>query len=408
MDDTRPLHVAINAQLVSFAQTYRNAGVSRYTYTLLDGLSRSVSAQRYTAFVASPEADAAARSPLAARENLALVASSWPTTGPQQRILWEQLALPGELRTREVDVFHSPVNVLPARLPCASVVTVHDLAFVHYPQFFRPARRVYQRAFTVRSVRAATLVVAVSQSTKRDLIERFAVPEERLRVIYPAIDPDFQPEPDRARLAAFRAAHGLPDDYILFLGTLEPRKNLVLLVEAYARLREMDENAPRLVIAGAKGWYFQSLFERVQSLDLSSHITFAGYISREEQPLWYAAAKLFVYPSVYEGFGLPIVEALACGTPTITSTVSSMPEAGGAVALGVVPDDALGMAHAMRGVLASPEVRERTLAEGPRWARRFSVDRLADEYREVYEEAATRVRPAASRDVNADRGKRGR
>lgn len=398
--DGQPLHVAINAQLVSFAQSYRNAGVSRYTYTLLDGLSRVGALQRYTAFVASNEAAPAAKSALATSGRIELAGSGWPTARPQQRILWEQLALPAELRRRQVDVFHSPVNVLPTRLPCASVVTVHDLAFVHYPQFFRPARRVYQRTFTARSVRAATLVVAVSESTKRDLAEVFHAPEERLRVIYPAIDADFQPVQDERRLAEFRASHDLPDEYILFLGTLEPRKNLITLVEAYARLRESDETAPPLVLAGAKGWYYSSLFERVQSLGMQRHITFAGYIAREEQPLWYAAAKLFVYPSVYEGFGLPIVEALACGTPTITSDVSSMPEAGGAVALQVAPSDSVRLAHAMRGVLADPAARVRTLAEGPRWAQRFSAARMAAEYADIYAEAATLA--------GARLGKRGR
>lgn len=398
--DGQPLHVGINAQLVSFAQTYRNAGVSRYTYTLLDGLSRAEAPQRYTAFVAPGEAAAAGKSPLATSGRIELAASTWPTAKPQQRILWEQLALPGELRKREIDVFHSPVNVLPERLPCASVVTVHDLAFVHYPEFFRRARRMYQRTFTARSVRAATLVVAVSESTKRDLAEVFLAPEERLRVIYPAIDADFQPVRDERRLAEFRARHGLPEQYILFLGTLEPRKNLVSLVEAYAQLRASDETAPPLVIAGAKGWYYSSLFERVQSLRMQTHITFAGYISREEQPLWYAAAKLFVYPSVYEGFGLPIVEALACGAPTITSDVSSMPEAGGSVALRVAPGEPARLAHAMRGALADPAVRERTLAEGPRWAQRFSAAHMAAQYTEVYAEAAALA--------GARLGKRGR
>ena len=399
MDDRR-LHVAINAQLVSFAQTYRNAGVSRYTYTLLDGLSHTEAPQRYTAFVAPGEACAAAQSPLAAAGNVELAASAWPTGKPQQRIVWEQLALPGELRKRDVDVFHSPVNVLPARLPCASVVTVHDLAFVRYPQYFRPARRIYQRTFTARSVRDATLVVAVSKSTKRDLAEQFAVPEDKLRVIYPAIDADFQPVRDERRLAEFRAARGLPERYILFLGTLEPRKNLITLVEAYARLRESDDSVPPLVLAGAKGWYYSALFERVQSLRIQPHITFAGYISREEQPLWYAAARLFVYPSVYEGFGLPIVEALACGIPTITSNVSSMPEAGGAVAEQVAPGDAAGLAHAMRGVLADPEAHERAHTDGPRWARQFSAARMAAAYTDVYSEAALLA--------SARLGKRGR
>lgn len=386
--DGQGLRVAINAHLVSFGQTYRNAGVSRYTYTLLDGLSHADGDQRYAVFVNRAEAETEAAGSLTVNGRLQLVPGQWSTKRPAQRVLWEQTTLPEELRRRHIDVFHSPVNVLPLRLPCASVVTVLDLAFMHFPQYFRPARRIYQRTFTTRSARRATLVVTIATSTKRELVERFATPEERVRVIYPAIDVDYQPERDLRRLAEFRARHELPGRYLLFLGTLEPRKNLETLVEAYARLRALDESVPPLVLAGAKGWYYQSLFERVQALGLERHITFAGYVSRDEQPLWYAGADLFIYPSVYEGFGLPIAEALACGTPTITSNVSSMPEAGGPVAIQVDPNDREGLAHAMRRVLADPMARERALIEGPRWTRRFTAERMVADYVDVYREAA--------------------
>jgi glycosyltransferase involved in cell wall biosynthesis len=387
--DDATLHVAINAQLVSFSETYRNAGVSRYTYSLLDGLSHANADLHYTAFVNGHEAAAAARSPLSAAARLRLVPSAWPTARPPERIFWEQVALPWALRQRKVDVFHSPVNVLPRGVPCASVVTVHDLAFIHYPHYFRPARRLYQRVFTVESTRAATLVVAVSESTKRDLVERFHVPEERVRVIYPAIDADFQPVERPDELARFRAEHYLPERYLLFLGTLEPRKNLLGLVEAYARLRALDPLAPPLVIAGAKGWYHEAVFARVRTLGMEEHITFAGYISRKEQPLWYAAAEFFVYPSFYEGFGLPVAEALACGTPTITSSVSSMPEAGGSIATLVQPGDVDGLAHAMQSALANTSLRERSHREGPRFAARFSLANMSAAYVEVYHDAAT-------------------
>lgn len=383
------LQVAINAQLVSFAQNARNAGVSRFTYTLLNGLSRlDDTQQRYTAFINRDAAADAAASPLAASPHLGLVAGRWKTGRPPQRILWEQLALPGELRRRRIDVFHSPVNVLPERLPCAAVVTIHDLAFVHYPQYFRPTRRVYQQTFTRRGARAATLVVAVSQSTRRDLIERFGVAPERVRVVYPAIDPDFSPELDPALRAAFRARHNLPQRYLLFMGTLEPRKNLPLLVEAYARLRALDETTPPLVIAGGKGWYYQAVFDAVRAHGLEREITFAGYVLRDEQRLWYSCAELFAYPSVYEGFGLPVVEALACGVPTITSDVSSLPEAGGPVATCVAPGEPEALAHAMHRVLGDPQARARALAQGPQWASQFTMERMAREYAQIYREAA--------------------
>ena len=382
------LRVAINAQLVSFSQTYRNAGVSRYTYTLLDGLSHTDADQNYTAFVSETEAPAAARSPVGRSEKIRLVPSNWPTSRPPQRVAWEQIVLPSELRRQRADVFHSPVNVLPQRLPCASVVTIHDLAFVHYPEYFRPARRVYQRVCTARSVHQATVVIAVSESTKRDLVQHFGADEERVRVVYPAIDADFAPVCDPGELAAFRARHHLPERYLLFLGTLEPRKNLLTLLDAYARLRAMEPETPPLVVAGAKGWYYQAVFDRVRALGLERHMTFAGYVVREEQPLWYSGAELFVYPSVYEGFGLPVAEALACGTPVVTSSVSSLPEAGGPVAIQADPGDPDGLAHAMRVVLADPSVRERTQVEGPRWTQRFSVPLMVAACTDAYRDAA--------------------
>ncbi len=382
------LRVAINAQLVSFRQTYRNAGVSRYTYTLLDGLSHTDAEQEYTAFVNPAETSAAASSALGTSERMRLVPGTWPTSRPAERVVWEQLSLPTELRRRHVDVFHSPVNILPHRLPCASVVTVHDLAFVHYPQYFRPARRLYQRFFTSRSARAATVVVAVSESTRRDLIERFGADERAVRVVYPAIDPDFRPVRDADALAAFKARHGLPERYLLFLGTIEPRKNLLTLLEAYARLLSSCPDTPPLIIAGAKGWYYQAVFDRVRSLGLERHMAFAGYVVREEQPLWYSGAELFVYPSLYEGFGLPVAEALACGTPVVTSNVSSLPEAGGEVAIAADPNEPDGLAHAMHSVLSTPGLRERTHVEGPQWTQRFSVPRMAAAYANAYRDAA--------------------
>lgn len=385
------MHVAINAQLVSFAQTYRNAGISRYIYSLLEGLSRLEDKDRYTVFVSRDEIAAAAASPFGQSSSLRLVPVSWPTSQPPQRIAWEQLALPEALRSKAVDVFHAPANVLPPRLPCASVVTVHDVAFMRYPQFFRPMRRAYQRRFVRSSVGRATRIAAVSESTKRDLVEYLSAPAECTDVIYPGIPDDFQPVRDEEKLAAFRAAHRLPERYALFLGTLEPRKNLVGLVEAYAQLREQHADTPSLVIAGAKGWYYSELFERVRALGLLGAITFAGYVAREEQPMWYSGAEAFVYPSLYEGFGIPVLEALACGVPTVTSNLSSLPEAAGSLALQVDPQDRTALAHAMLRALTDATLRQRTTAEGLQWARQFSIERMAKAYKESYRRAAERA-----------------
>jgi glycosyltransferase involved in cell wall biosynthesis len=400
------MRVAINAQLASFDQSVRNAGISRYVTLLLQGLGQLDAAaaaepgelgaaghQRYTAFINVGEASAAAASPLASLPRLQLVPSGRPGANPIQRIAWEQLALPAELRRLGADVFHAPANVLPARLPCPAVVTVHDLAFFRYPAFFRPTRRYYQQMLTRRSVAHAARIVAVSESTKRDLVECLRVPTERIAVVYTAIAPDFQPPGDPRALDAFRARHGLPERYLLYLGTLEPRKNLTTLVEAYAQVRSHDPDAPPLIFAGAKGWYYAPLFERVRALGLERAITFVGYVSRTEQPLWYAGAAAFIYPSLYEGFGLPVLEALACGTPTITSSVSSLPEAAGPVAVQVTPNNSADLALAIQSLLADEAARRRMAVEGPRWARAFTPERMAQGYAAIYQSVASTAKP---------------
>jgi glycosyltransferase involved in cell wall biosynthesis len=379
------MHVAINAQLVSFSHSYHNSGISRYTYRLISGLARHGGEQRFTVFLNARDVSGAAS---LRTDRLQLLASRWPTDHPAQRILWEQAALPGLLRRLGVDVFHAPANILPTRLPCPSVLTIHDLSFLHFPQFFGPARRAYQRVFTARSVRAARLVLAASHSTRQDVINHLGADPARVRVVYPAIEERYQPSPDPASLAAFRHEHGLPERFLLYLGNLEPRKNVDGLIEAYARLRAADQDAPPLVVAGGKGWLYQTVFERVRALGLERAITFAGYVRDDEQPLWYAAAELFIYPSYFEGFGLPVAEAMACGVPVITSNVSSLPEVAGDVAVQVDPRDERALAHAMRCLLQDERARQRMTAEGPRWARQFSIERMVRGCSDAYAEAA--------------------
>lgn len=386
------MHIAINAQLVSFTESYRNAGVSRYTYRLIEGLAeglgrdaRESDDQRYTVFVTARD-----RAAVAQFHNgpVRLAPSRGVTTRPVQRIAWEQTRLPGMLRRLHVDVFHSPVNVLPLRLPCASVVTIHDLAFVHYPQFYRPARRLYQRVFTSRSARHATRVIADSHSTRRDIITYFDVNPDHVRVVYPAIEPRFRPVADPAALGNFRAEHHLPEHFLLYLATLEPRKNVEGLVRAYAQLRTLDPAVPPLVLAGAKGWYYETIFALVRTLGIERAVTFAGYVRDEEQPLWYAAADLFIYPSYFEGFGLPVAEAMACGTPVITSNASSLPEVAGEVAVQVDPRDPAALAHAMQRLLRDEDERRWRAAAGPQWASQFSLAAMVGGCRDTYAEAA--------------------
>ena len=380
------MHVGINAQLLSFSQNYRNGGISRYIRYLLTELARQPGQHRYTIFVNGQ--DVVER--LAAyHPQITYLPVSWPETRPVSRIAWEQLTLPSLLRQRRVDVFHSPANVLPERLPrnCAGVVTLHDLAFLRFPNVLTRSKRMYHRTFTIRSLRHATMIIADSDSTKRDAVELVHIPAERIQTVHPCIDAHFSSVINEEEREKFRQKQGLADGFILYLGTLEPRKNITTIIEAYAQLRKTRAISEKLVLAGGKGWFYDSIFEKIQQLDLEGEVIFPGFVADTEQALWYQAASAFIYPSLYEGFGLPVAEALACGTPVVTSNVSSLPEAGAGIALAVDPYDVEAMSDALYKALVDLEYRQQCRAHAPSVAQQFSAQAMAAQIVSVYEQA---------------------
>jgi glycosyltransferase involved in cell wall biosynthesis len=209
------------------------------------------------------------------------------------------------------------------------------------------------------------------------------VPPEQIDVVYHGVDPAFHPLPDD-EVAAFRHRRGLPERFALFVGTLEPRKNLVRLVEAFARIKNDQVG---LVLVGGKGWLYDELFSRVEALGLSKIVTFAGYVTGDELPLWYNAATALAYPSVYEGFGLPVLEAQACGTPVLTSNASSLPEAAGDAGLMVDPYDTDALAAGLHRLLTDESLQYELRERGLIHARQFSWPRTARETAGVYRRA---------------------
>jgi glycosyltransferase involved in cell wall biosynthesis len=382
------MHIGINAQLLSYSQNYRNGGVSRYIRFLLTELARQPGQHEYTVFVNGQ--DVVER--LAAyHPQITYVSAHWSEARPSSRIAWEQLTLPALIRQKRIDVLHSPVNVLPERLPrsCAGIITLHDLAFLRFPEVLTRPKRLYHRTFTVRSLHHATMIITVSESTKQDAVELVDIAPERLRTVYPCIDPRFSNVIDERAIGDFRQKYGLEHGFILYLGTLEPRKNITTIIEAYARLRQAHSRAEKLVLAGGKGWLYETIFDRVQQLGLQSEVVFPGYVADEEQALWYQAASAFIYPSLYEGFGLPVAEALAGGTPVITSKVSSLPEAGAGIALCIDPLDADAMAKALYQALTDQTYREKCRAMAATINEQFSAKRMVEQTIAVYEQAAT-------------------
>ncbi len=361
----RAIHVGVNAHLLSLAESYRSAGINWYIYNLLQHLPEMASDIEYTVFTSERRYTAA--------PGIHLQVSQLPTGRPPVRILWEQALQPGAVRRAKLDLLHGPAFVGPLFSACPLVVTVHDLSFLFFPQSFRTLNRSYLRLFTWLSVRRAQRVLAVSESTKRDLVQHYGLSPDKVDVVYNGVDSAFRPLP-ADQVAAFRRQAGLPERFMLFVGTLEPRKNVVRLIEAYARL---PKERPPLVLVGGKGWLYEQIFAQVEALNLSGQVHFAGYVLAGDLPLWYNAADLFVYPSLYEGFGLPPLEAMACGTAVITSTASSLPEVVGKAGLAVDPTDTEALATAMGQMLIAKDLREQMQAEGLAQAQKFSWAKTA-------------------------------
>ena len=318
--------------------------------------------------------------------------SNWPDSAQvETRVipfprLWTHLRLAAELLRHPPDVLFVPAHVLPLVCPAPAVVTVHDLGYVHYPQAHRAADRRYLAWSTRRHTRVARHLLADSQATKDDLVCVYNADPDRISVVYLGRDESLAPVTDTVQLAAARAKYGLPKNYLLYLGTLHPRKNLVRLVDAFAAAHLPDSIA--LVIAGQKGWLFDNIFARVEQLGLQQRVLFPGFVAEADKPALLSGARAYVFPSLFEGFGLPVLEAMACGTPVLTSSVSSLPEVAGEAALLVNPLDT-GAIAARLGQIATNEVlRQRLVAQGFQQVRKFSWDAAAAQVLEILERVA--------------------
>jgi glycosyltransferase involved in cell wall biosynthesis len=373
--------VGINAQLLTFSRSYRNAGSSAFIYHLLANLSGVRSEHRYIVFTNAGRRNL----PLANTHKFEIIPSHLDTERPPQRILWEQTALPWQLARRRLDLIHGTLNVLPLARRVPGVVTIHDVSFLLFPERFLPGRRRYLSAFTRMSVFGARRVVASSENTRRDIIRLLGVPAERVRVVRLGVEDRFRARPDAGALARFREAQQLHAQFFLYVGTLEPRKNLVRLLNAYHIARHKGVEWP-LVLAGGKGWLYEEIFQRVRDLNLEDCVKFPGYVRNEDLPLWYNAASAFVYPSLYEGFGLPVAEAMACGCPVLTARNSSLVEVAGDAAILVDGEDQTAIADGLCRLAGDARLREELSVRGQAQSAQFSWAHTAAEMVAVYDE----------------------
>jgi glycosyltransferase involved in cell wall biosynthesis len=369
--------IAISAPLLAPPGSYRSAGIHTYIQHSLQRLPEADPELRLTLFTAHPPAEL----PPA----IGVRRPRWNTDRPVWRIVWEQLALPVAVRRAQADVLHATAFVAPIARSGPTVITIYDVSFALFPQLFRGFNQTYLRMGTRWSARHAQRIIVISECARRDVHRLYGVPFERITVAYPGVDETLQPaDPDRVQ--QFRRAKNLPDKFLLYLGTLEPRKNLPMLVRAFAQLKREHPEAV-LVLAGGLGWLADELFAAIQACGVKDSVLLPGYVAAEEKALWYAAATAFVFPSLYEGFGMPPLEAMACGTPLVTSNAASLPEVVGEAGVTLAPDDVGGWTAALRQVWSNDTYRAELANRGLRQARQFTWHSTSRQIAQAYHDA---------------------
>ncbi len=369
------MKIAMNAQLLSADKNYRNTGLSQYIYKLLMvyvelGLGNlNVFVKKNSSII----------------DNFNCLETLFPTSNRQVRILWEQFVLPVLLKKNKIDLIHCPANIMPIFSGCKTVVTVHDLSFIRLKKSHGRLQTWYLTNFTKMSCKKADKIIAVSGNTKNDIVDCYGINPDKIKVIYNGISDNFKVIDDIELQNEIRQKYSLPDKYILYVGTLEPRKNVPGLLKAFSLC--LDElPGYKLVVAGSKGWDYENIFEGVKKLGLEERVIFAGYVENDHLPLMYNMARLFVYVSFYEGFGLPLIESMACGTPVITSNISSLKEVVGEAAMKVDPNKPHEIASAMRKLLLDANVYDDYRNRGLKKAKNFSWKKSAQETWNVYKE----------------------
>lgn len=302
--------------------------------------------------------------------------------GPKK--FWTQLALPLKLFTGRIkpDVFFSPAHYAPRFSPVPTVVSIMDLAFFHFPDYFTKKDLAQLHSWTKYSVQKAKAIITISEATKGDIINLYGISEGKIHVIYPGIKSALALTPHVYPMQELQIKYNINDNFLLFVGTLQPRKNIVRLIEAFAKVikdRPEENSTLELVIVGKKGWKYEEILAAPEKYQVTDRVKFLDFVDDENLQLLYQNAKCFVFPSLYEGFGLPVLEAMRAGCPVITSNVSSMPEAGGEAALYVDPESVSDIAEKIVSILTDKKLRSEMIVKGREQLKKFSWEKAAKE-----------------------------
>ncbi|RME71896.1 MAG: glycosyltransferase family 1 protein, partial [Chloroflexi bacterium] len=361
----------------------QSGGIGRYTRGLVTTVARLDRQNRYTLLL-TPDAPRAGLADFQTAANFSHriypLPERWMTIG------WHRfyLPVPVEWFAGPVDLFHSPNFILPPTRRARTLLTVHDLSFIRHPQGAVPGLRRWLEKVVPRSMARADHILADSHSTRQDIIDLFDLPPEKITVVGAGVEARFRPVSDPAALAAVRQRYNLPpgEKIILSLGTLEPRKNFTGLIEAFSRSPVRDTH--HLVIAGGKGWLYDDIFAAADTSPAADRIHLIGFVADADLPALYSLADIFAYPSHYEGFGIPVVEAMACGTPVVCADNSSLPEVAGNAAVLVPATDTAALAEALHRLATDTALRQTAIEQGFQQAQKFTWQAAAERLLKVY------------------------
>lgn len=364
------MRIAIDASTIS-----TQGGPRTYVLGLLTALLQSDRENEYVVFYNDPVH--LGRFPRATEIVL-------PGKNPAARLWREHVLLPAACRRERVDLLHCPKSAVPYFSPCPTVVTLHDLIPITHPETEKFAARAYWRLQIPIAARRSSFIITDSEHARQEIIDKFRIAPARIKAIMLGFEPGMLAPRDAEAGALLRSRYTLPERYLLYVGTIQPRKNIATLIEVYARLRHQRPALPKLVIVGRKGWLYDSLFSRIAELCLTDEVLFTGFVPDEDLPFIYDGAVLFAYLSYFEGFGLPPLEAMACGVPVVCSDTTSLPEVVGDAGITVAPDDQEAIAAAFCRILDDPAYAAQLGERGRQRARRFSWEAAAVETLAVY------------------------
>lgn len=386
----RHLCIAIDAHSVGAGL----GGNESYAANLIEALAEVDAVNNYTLYVTRNEAVERFRN----RWPNFVVRSTLPHT-PLVRI---PLTLSAELRKHPVDVLHVQFTS-PPFAPCPVVVSIHDLSFEHLPETFNRRSRAQLRFTVRRSARKAARVLALSDHARQDIISTYKIAPDLVSAIPIAAPDHFRPVEDEKELQRVRQTYGIAGDYILSVGSIQPRKNLPRLIAAYERLRQArpEGRLPQLVIAGRRAWLYDETLRAVSEINAGAAVIVTGYVPESDLPALYSGAVCFVYPSYFEGFGLPPLEAMKCGTPVITGNRTSLPEVVGDAGVLVDPFDIDAIASAIGTVIDDSNLRSKLRIRSLNRARMFDWRETARRTLEVYRQAADNAKPIAMAALNS-------